>query len=43
LSDEPPFEPPTRFKKSGTDNGFHEQDLWIMKVGETRSLLNEIP
>ena len=43
LSDEPPFEPPTRFKKSGADNGFYERDLWIMKVGETRSLLNETP
>ncbi len=43
LSDEPPFEPPKRFKKSGADNGFYERDLWIMKVGETRSLVNEIP
>ena len=42
LSDEPPFEPPIRFKKSGLDNKFYEQDLWIMKIGETRSLLNEV-
>ena len=40
LSDEPPFEPPKRFKKAGKDNGFSEQELWVMKVGETRSLLN---
>jgi len=43
LSDEPPFEPPKRFKKSGVDNGFYEQDLWVMKIGETRSLLNKKP
>jgi L-ascorbate metabolism protein UlaG (beta-lactamase superfamily) len=43
LSDEPPFEPPKRFKKAGIDNGFYEQDLWIMKVGETRAFLNEVP
>jgi len=42
LSDEPLFEPPEGFKKSGADNGFNERDLWIMKVGETRSLVNEI-
>jgi len=36
LSDEPPFEPPERFKESGIDNEFVEEDLWIMKVGETR-------
>lgn len=43
LSDEPMFEPPKRFKKSGAGNGFNERDLWIMKVGETRSLLKDIP
>jgi L-ascorbate metabolism protein UlaG (beta-lactamase superfamily) len=43
LSDEPMFEPPFRFKKSGIDNGFYEKDLWVMKVGETRSLITEIP
>jgi len=43
LSDEPPFEPPERFKKSGVENGFYEKDLWIMKVGETRPLLNQSP
>ena len=38
LSDEPVFEPPQRFKKSGIESGFCAQDLWIMKVGETRAL-----
>lgn len=41
LSDEAPFEPPTRFKKAGIDKGFSDQNLWVMKVGETRSLVSE--
>jgi len=39
LSDEPIWEPPKRFKKAGTDGGFAKESLWIMKIGETRSLL----
>lgn len=39
LSDEPPFEPPVRFKNAGNSNGFSNQELWIMKVGETREML----
>lgn len=39
LSDEPMFEPPIRFKKSGVDRGFSNQDLWVMKVGETKPML----
>lgn len=38
LSDEPIFEPPVRFKKAGSDSGFSDKDLWIMKVGETRAI-----
>ncbi len=41
LSDEPPWEPPKRFKKTGLNNGFSEENLWIMKVGETRPLSQE--
>ncbi len=41
LSDEPPWEPPKRFKKAGLDNGFAEKNLWVMKVGETRPLSQE--
>ena len=39
LSDEPPWEPPKRFKKAGIENGFADKNLWVLKVGETRSLL----
>jgi N-acyl-phosphatidylethanolamine-hydrolysing phospholipase D len=38
LSDEPTFEPPQRFKDAGKKNGFLEDSLWIMKIGETREL-----
>lgn len=38
LSDEPQWEPPMRFKKAGFENGFSNKTLWVMKVGETRSL-----
>ncbi|MFT7456774.1 MAG: N-acyl-phosphatidylethanolamine-hydrolyzing phospholipase D, partial [Marinobacter maritimus] len=38
LSDEPPFEPPIRFRKSALENGFLKNNLWIMKVGETKSM-----
>jgi N-acyl-phosphatidylethanolamine-hydrolysing phospholipase D len=40
LSDEPMFEPPVRFKKSGNDNGFQDENLWVMKIGETRPTLS---
>ena len=38
LSDEPMFEPPIRFKKAGHERGFLDEDLWIMKIGETRPI-----
>jgi L-ascorbate metabolism protein UlaG (beta-lactamase superfamily) len=38
LSDEPTFEPPMRFKKAGRDRGFSNEDLWAMKVCETKAL-----
>jgi N-acyl-phosphatidylethanolamine-hydrolysing phospholipase D len=38
LSDEPAFEPPVRFKKAGYGNGFSDQTLWVMKIGETKPL-----
>ena len=38
LSDEPPFEPPERFKQAAIDNGFNEQGIWLLKIGETREL-----
>ena len=41
LSDEPFFEPPIRFQKAGRERGFTEQDLWTMKIGETRAISPE--
>lgn len=41
LSDEPMFEPPVRFRTSAIERGFLDKDLWVMKVGETRSMLSE--
>lgn len=38
LSDESIFEPPIRFKKAGRESKFSEKDLWIMKIGETRTI-----
>lgn len=39
LSDDPQWEPPRRFRKAGLDNGFIEEALMVMKIGETRPLL----
>jgi len=41
LSDEPPFEPPIRFSKSALENGFLMDNIWVMKVGETRAMPQE--
>ena len=41
LSDEPAFEPPKRFKKAGYGNGFSDQTLWVMKIGETKPLTHQ--
>jgi len=38
LSDEPPWEPPVRFKKAARDNGISSDQTWVMKIGETRVL-----
>ncbi len=38
LTDEPPFEPGTRFRKAANAANFPPGDIWIMKVGETRPL-----
>ena len=39
LTEEPPFEPPHRFLAAGREQGYVNDDLWIMKIGETRALL----
>jgi len=42
LSDEPIWEPPKRFKKAGLKQNFSKENIWIMKVGETRSIRNKL-
>lgn len=38
LSTEPPFEPPQRFRAAGRTAGLDDDRLWVMAIGETRSL-----
>jgi len=38
LSEEDPWEPPVRFKESAQQRGFLPEDIWVMKIGETRRL-----
>ena len=38
LTEEPPFEPPQRFEAAGRERGFADDDIWIMRIGETRFL-----
>ncbi len=38
LTNEPAFEPPQRFVKAGEKAGFKPENLWAMKIGETRFL-----
>jgi N-acyl-phosphatidylethanolamine-hydrolysing phospholipase D len=38
LSREPPFEPPRRFRAAGRAKGYADDALWVMSIGETRSL-----
>jgi len=38
LSDEPPSEPPRLFKQAGAELGYSDDAVWVMKIGETRSL-----
>ena len=40
LSDEPIWEPPLRFKKAGKSEGFSEENIWVMKIGETRKMIS---
>ena len=43
LTQEPPFEPPERFLKAGSAAGFTADNLWVMKIGETRPLKGAWP
>lgn len=36
LSDEPPWEPPARFKKAAQANGIPSGQTWVMRIGESR-------
>lgn len=38
LSDEPPFEPPVRFQKAALQEGFAENAIWRLAVGESRAV-----
>lgn len=38
LTLEPPFEPPQRFMAAGIAKGYDPQNLWVMRIGETRPL-----
>ena len=38
LTEEPPFEPPGRFRKAAAEAGYPEADSWVLKIGETRAL-----
>lgn len=38
LTDEPLFEPPGRFRAAARQAGYADDDVWVMKIGETRLL-----
>ena len=38
LTDEPPFEPPGRFRAAAAAAGYAEDDAWVLRIGETRAL-----
>lgn len=38
LSNEPPFEPPVRFRTAALQEGFTEDAIWKLAVGESRSI-----
>jgi L-ascorbate metabolism protein UlaG (beta-lactamase superfamily) len=38
LTEEPPFEPPERFRIAAAAAGFAAEDAWLMRIGETREV-----
>jgi L-ascorbate metabolism protein UlaG (beta-lactamase superfamily) len=38
LTDEPPFEPPVRFRAAARAAGYADERAWVMRIGETRPL-----
>lgn len=43
LTDEPQFEAPGRFKAAAAAAGFKDDKVWILKIGETRSISGAAP
>jgi len=39
LATEPPFEPPTRFRAAGRAAGYADDAVWVMQIGQTRSII----
>jgi N-acyl-phosphatidylethanolamine-hydrolysing phospholipase D len=42
LTDEPADEPPERMRRLWREAGLREEDLWVMRHGETRTLRSEV-
>jgi L-ascorbate metabolism protein UlaG (beta-lactamase superfamily) len=38
LTDEPPFEPPVRFRAAAGRAGYPEERAWVLRIGETRTI-----
>jgi N-acyl-phosphatidylethanolamine-hydrolysing phospholipase D len=38
LTEEPPFEPPERFRAAARAAGYAKADSWVMSIGETRAI-----
>jgi hypothetical protein len=38
LTDEPPFEPPVRFRAAAAAAGLGDDAVWALAIGETRRL-----
>jgi L-ascorbate metabolism protein UlaG (beta-lactamase superfamily) len=38
MTEEPPFEPPRRFKLAAAAAGYSPEQAWLMKIGETRRI-----
>ncbi|MGH6912831.1 MAG: MBL fold metallo-hydrolase [Geminicoccales bacterium] len=38
LTDEPPFEPPERFRRAAHAAGYPDAAAWVMRIGETRRI-----
>jgi L-ascorbate metabolism protein UlaG (beta-lactamase superfamily) len=40
MTEEPPFEPPQRFRVAASRAGFSPERAWLMRIGETRAMPN---